>query len=159
MSMASICRASARNLAAVTGRRRRCGWFDAVALRRAIVHSSVSGLCMTKLDVLDGLDTIRICVGYRVQGETLTEPPLFRDAFAEIEPVYEEMSGWRESTVGITELEKLPTNARRYVSRIEELLEIPLDLISTGPDREQNIVLRHPFGKPSGNPSGNRFGH
>ncbi len=86
----------------VTGRRRRCGWFDAVALRRAIEHSSVSGLCMTKLDVLDGLETIRICTGYRVGGELLPEPPLFADAYAEAEPVYEEMPGWHESTIGST---------------------------------------------------------
>jgi adenylosuccinate synthase len=130
---------------AVTGRRRRCGWFDAVALRRAIVHSGISGLCMTKLDVLDGLDTIRICVAYRVGGETLTAPPLLRDSFGEIEPVYEEMAGWRESTVGITELARLPQNAQRYLARVEELLEMPLDLISTGPDREQIIIQRHPF--------------
>jgi adenylosuccinate synthase len=131
---------------AVTGRRRRCGWFDAVALRRAIVHSGISGLCLTKLDVLDGLDTIRICVAYRVRGETLTAPPLFRDAYSEIEPVYEEIGGWRESTVGVTELARLPRNAQHYLARIEELLEMPLDLISTGPDREQIIVRRHPFG-------------
>ena len=92
----------------VTGRRRRCGWFDAMALRRSIVHSSVSGLCMTKLDVLDGLETIRLCVGYRVGGETLPEPPLFADAYAEIEPVYEEMPGWKDSTVGVREHGALP---------------------------------------------------
>jgi len=87
-----------------------------------------------------------VCVAYRLHGETLTEPPLFRDAYAEIEPVYEEMGGWRESTVGVTQLDKLPANARRYLTRMEELLEMPLDLISTGPDREQNIIQRHPFG-------------
>jgi adenylosuccinate synthase len=129
----------------VTGRRRRCGWFDAVALRRSIVHSSVSGLCMTKLDVLDGLETIRICVGYRVRGETLPGPPLFADAYADVEPVYEEMPGWQDSTVGVREHGALPLNARRYLERIQELVEVPLDLISTGPDRDQTIVLRHPF--------------
>jgi adenylosuccinate synthase len=129
----------------VTGRRRRCGWFDAVALRRAVVHSSVSGLCVTKLDVLDGLDTIRIAVGYRVNGEQLEEPPLFADAFAEAAPVYEEMPGWRESTAGITDLSALPPNARAYLDRIETLLGVPLDVISTGPDRDQTIVRRHPF--------------
>jgi len=129
----------------VTGRRRRCGWFDAIALRRSILHSSVSGLCVTKLDVLDGLDTIRICVGYRVGGKTSAETPLFTDAYAEIEPVYEELPGWKVSTVGLTEHGALPTNARRYLERIEALVGVPLDLISTGADRDETIVLRHPF--------------
>jgi adenylosuccinate synthase len=130
----------------VTGRRRRCGWFDSVALRRSIVHSSVSGLCITKLDVLDGLDTIRVCVGYRNGGQVTREPPLFADAFAEVEPVYEELPGWKESTVGLTTYAQLPVNARRYLERIEALVGVPLDLISTGPDRDQTIVRRHPFG-------------
>ncbi|MFO1402033.1 MAG: adenylosuccinate synthase [Steroidobacteraceae bacterium] len=130
----------------VTGRRRRCGWFDSVALRRSIVHSSVSGLCITKLDVLDGLDTLRICVGYRNGGQVTAEPPLFADAFAEVEPVYEELPGWPDSTVGITEYARLPANARRYLERIEQVVGVPLDLISTGPDRDQTIVRRHPFG-------------
>jgi adenylosuccinate synthase len=131
----------------VTGRRRRCGWFDSVALRRSIVHSSVSGLCITKLDVLDGLDTLRICVGYRNGGQVTAEPPLFADAFAEVEPVYEELPGWPDSTVGVTEYARLPANARRYLERIEQLVGVPLDLISTGPDRDQTIVRRHPFGE------------
>jgi len=139
----------------VTGRRRRCGWFDAVALRRSIVHSSVSGLCVTKLDVLDGLETIRLCVGYRVGGETLPGPPLFADAYADVEPVYEEVPGWQDSTVGVREHAALPLNARRYLERIEQLLGVPLDLISTGADRDQTIVLRHPFDALSG-PSGIR---
>ncbi|MGH8144225.1 MAG: adenylosuccinate synthase [Steroidobacteraceae bacterium] len=134
-----------REFGSVTGRRRRCGWFDAVALRRAIVHSSVSSLCMTKLDVLDGLDVIRICVGYRLGGQTLSEPPLFVDAYAEAEPVYEEMPGWKQSTVGATDLAALPVNAQRYLARIEALVGVPLDLISTGPDRDQTIIRRHPF--------------
>jgi len=135
-----------REFGSVTGRRRRCGWFDAVALRRAIVHSSVSSLCMTKLDVLDGLDVIRICIGYRLGGQTLSEPPLFVDAYAAAEPVYEEMPGWKETTVGATDLAALPANAQRYLARIEELVGVPLDLISTGPDRDQTIIRRHPFG-------------
>ena len=130
----------------VTGRRRRCGWFDSVALRRSIVNSSVSGLCITKLDVLDGLDTIRICVGYRINGVVTPEPPLSVGGYADVEPIYEEMPGWRESTVGITDYEALPGNARRYLERLERLVDVPLDMISTGPDREQTIVLRHPFG-------------
>jgi adenylosuccinate synthase len=130
---------------AVTGRRRRCGWFDAVALRRSIVHSSVSGLCMTKLDVLDGLDTIRVCVGYRRDGQTRAEPPMLTDGFAEVEPVYEELPGWKESTVGVTRYDALPPAARSYLERIQVLAGVPIDVISTGPDRDQTIVLRHPF--------------
>ena len=134
---------------AVTGRRRRCGWFDAVALRRSIIHSSVSGLCITKLDVLDGLETINLCTGYRMRGDARrqihTEPPLLVDAFADVEPVYEQMPGWKESTVGVTRHEALPANARAYLRRIEQLAGAPIDVISTGPDRDQTIVLRHPF--------------
>jgi adenylosuccinate synthase len=130
----------------VTGRRRRCGWFDSVALKRAIVNSSVSGLCITKLDVLDGLETIRIGVGYRIDGVVTPEPPLTVEGYAAIEPVYEELPGWSESTVGITDYQALPGNARRYLERLEALTRVPLDMISTGPDRDQTIVLRHPFG-------------
>src|SRR5579864_288045 len=130
----------------VTGRRRRCGWFDAVALRRSIVNSSVSGLCITKLDVLDGLDTIRIAVGYRVHGVVSPEPPLSVAGYADVEPVYEELPGWRESTAGITDYEALPDNARRYLERLQVLADVPVDLISTGPERSETIVLRHPFG-------------
>ncbi len=130
---------------AVTGRKRRCGWFDAVALRRSIIHSSVSGLCLTKLDVLDGLDTLQICVGYKSNNVVSKEPPLFADAFADVEPVYEEMPGWKESTIGVKSLDALPKNAREYLKRLEQLAGVPIDIISTGPDREQTIVLRHPF--------------
>jgi len=130
---------------AVTGRKRRCGWFDAVALRRSIIHSSVSGLCLTKLDVLDGLDSLQICVGYKSNGVVSKEPPLFADAFADVEPVYEEMPGWKESTIGVTAYQALPKNARDYLERLQELAVVPIDIISTGPDRDQTIVLRHPF--------------
>jgi adenylosuccinate synthase len=131
----------------VTGRRRRCGWFDSVALRRSIVHSSVSGLCITKLDVLDGLDILRICVGYRMHGEVSAEPPMMSvEGYAGIEPVYEELPGWRESTVGATAYDALPLNARRYLERLQALVRVPIDMISTGSDREQTILLRHPFG-------------
>ncbi len=129
----------------VTGRRRRCGWFDAVALRRAVVNSSVSGLCITKLDVLDGLESLRLCVGYRVGGQVHTEPPVFADAYSEVEPVYEEMPGWSESTVGLRQFEQLPVNAQRYLRRVSKLVGVDIDLISTGPDRDQTIILRHPF--------------
>jgi adenylosuccinate synthase len=131
---------------AVTGRRRRCGWFDSVALRRSVVHSSVTGLCVTKLDVLDGLDTLRVAVGYKIDGQVAAEPPMFVDGFAEVQPVYEELPGWKESTIGITAYEKLPLNARRYLERLQELVQVRIDMISTGPDREETIVLRHPFG-------------
>jgi adenylosuccinate synthase len=130
---------------AVTGRKRRCGWFDAVALRRSIIHSSVSGLCLTKLDVLDGLDSLQICVGYKSDGKVSKEPPMYADAFADVEPVYEEMPGWKESTIGVTSYAALPGNARAYLERLQELAAVPIDIISTGPDRDQTIVLRHPF--------------
>ena len=130
---------------ATTGRPRRCGWFDAVALRRSIINSSVSGLCVTKLDVLDGLETIRICVGYEFEGEQISGLPVVVDRFAEYTPVYEEMPGWSESTIGLTDYTELPANAQRYLARLEELVGVPLDIISTGPDREQTIIKRHPF--------------
>ncbi|HXS28252.1 MAG TPA: adenylosuccinate synthase [Steroidobacteraceae bacterium] len=130
----------------VTGRRRRCGWFDAVVLRRCVIQSSVTGLAITKLDVLDALETLRICVGYRIGRETVAEPPLCVDAYAEVEPVYEELPGWKQSTAGVTELAALPANARRYLERIETLAGVPIDMISTGPDRERTIVLRKLFG-------------
>ena len=130
---------------ATTGRPRRCGWFDAVALRRAIQINSVSGLCVTKLDVLDGLDTLRLCVGYKCDGEEQKVAPVGAEAFATCEPIYEELPGWQESTVGVTRYEDLPDNAKAYLSRIEEIVQTPVDIISTGPDRDQNVVRRHPF--------------
>jgi len=131
---------------ATTGRPRRCGWFDAVALRRSIRLNSVSGLCVTKLDVLDGLDTIRICVGYRTTDGIRDRPPMAAEHYADCEPVYEDMPGWKQSTVGITSHGDLPANARAYLDRIAEIVETPIDIISTGPDREETIVERHPFG-------------
>ncbi|KPK54585.1 MAG: adenylosuccinate synthase [Gammaproteobacteria bacterium] len=130
---------------ATTGRPRRCGWFDAVSLRRSIRLNSVSGLCVTKLDVLDGLDTIKICVGYRIGGQVRELPPLMAEHYADCEPVYEDMPGWKESTIGITAHEDLPDNAKRYLQRIEDLVDTPVDVISTGPDRAETIVKRHPF--------------
>jgi adenylosuccinate synthase len=129
----------------VTGRRRRCGWFDSVALRRSIVNSSVTGLCITKLDVLDGLDLIRVCIGYRRGGIVSPEPPMSTEGYAAVEPVYEELPGWSESTVGVTAYEALPENARRYLERLAVLVGAPIDMISTGADRGQTIMLRHPF--------------
>jgi adenylosuccinate synthase len=130
---------------ATTGRPRRCGWFDAVALRRSIINSSVSGLCVTKLDVLDELETIQICVGYQIDGKPIAGVPVVVDRFAECEPVYEEHRGWQQSTVGITQFDDLPANARDYLARIEELAGVPVDIVSTGPDREQTIIKQHPF--------------
>ncbi len=131
---------------ATTGRPRRCGWFDAVALRRSIINSSVSGLCVTKLDVLDELETIQICVGYTIDGESIPGLPVVVDRFAKCKPVYEEWSGWQESTVGVTNYGDLPQKALDYLTRIEELAGVPVDIISTGPDREQTIIKTHPFG-------------
>ena len=131
---------------ATTGRPRRCGWFDAVALRRSIINSSVSGLCVTKLDVLDELETIQICSGYAIDGEPIAGLPVVVDRFAQCTPIYEEWPGWQESTVGITKFDDLPQKARDYLARIEELAGVPIDIISTGPDREQTIIKTHPFG-------------
>ena len=130
---------------AVTGRPRRCGWFDAIAMRRAVMHNSLSSLGVTKLDVLDGLDTLRICTGYRIDGEVRDEPPLLPHRFAECVPVYEEHKGWSEPTHGVTDFSKLPANARSYLARMEELAGVPIDIVSTGPDRAETIILRHPY--------------
>jgi adenylosuccinate synthase len=128
-----------------TGRPRRCGWFDAVAARRSIFNNSLSGLCITKLDVLDGLDTIRLCVGYSSGGRTLDQPPLGAEALSECQPIYEDMPGWQESTVGVRREADLPKNARAYLARIAEITGTPIDIISTGPDRADTIILRHPL--------------
>ncbi len=130
---------------ATTGRARRCGWFDAVALRRSKQINSLTGLCITKLDVLDGLESIQICTGYEWNGKTCTTLPSGAEAIANCKPVYEEMPGWSDSTVGIKDFDQLPVNAKAYLKRIEEIIETPVDIVSTGPDREETIVLRHPF--------------
>jgi len=130
---------------ATTGRPRRCGWFDGVALRRSRMTNGISGLCVTKLDVLDGIDEIRICVGYRTPDGDTSASPMGAEAMAQVEPIYEALPGWHDSTFGITAYDKLPANARRYLERISEVAESPIDIISTGPDRAQTIVLRHPF--------------
>ncbi len=135
---------------ATTGRLRRCGWFDAVALRRAGRINSLSGLCITKLDVLDDLENIQICVGYQQQGRWLTTLPLGAEAVGDCEPVYETMPGWKGSTLGLREYTELPKNAKRYLDRIAEIAGIPIDIISTGPDRLDTIVLRHPFDRARG---------
>jgi adenylosuccinate synthase len=128
-----------------TGRPRRCGWFDAVIVRRAVLNSGVTGLCVTKLDVLDGLPAVRICTGYRLDGEVHAAPPLRVDRYDDVEPVYEELPGWSASTLGARRLEDLPAAARAYLARVEELVGVPIDMVSTGADRDHNIILRHPF--------------
>ncbi|HEX5420006.1 MAG TPA: adenylosuccinate synthase [Gammaproteobacteria bacterium] len=128
-----------------TGRPRRCGWFDAVPLKRTAFSNTLTGLCLTKLDVLDGLDEVKICVGYRLDGVERSTPPLLVERLSECEPVYESLPGWKASTNGVTEYGKLPNEAHAYIRRIEEIVGVPVDLISTGPSREAVIVRRHPF--------------
>ena len=133
-------------LGATTGRKRRCGWFDAVAVRRAVQLNSISGFCLTKLDVLDGLTEVKICVGYRQpDGSVSTVPPMAAEGYELVTPVYESMPGWTESTFGVQSLDALPQAARDYIKRLEEITEVPIDIVSTGPDRVQTIVLRHPY--------------
>jgi len=130
-----------------TGRPRRCGWFDAVALKRSIQINGVSGLCMTKLDVLDGVESLSLGVGYKLNGsdEIGDILPTGADSLVNCEPVYEEIPGWMENTAGIKEFDQLPKAAQNYLRRIEEVCDVPIDMISTGPDREDTILLRHPF--------------
>lgn len=134
-----------REFGSVTARPRRCGWLDAVALKRSVQVNSISGLCVTKLDVLDNMETIRIAVGYRCHGQEFTAPPIDTEVMQQCQPVYEEMPGWKESTFGKTRLNDLPKNALAYLRRVEELTGASVDMISTGPDREQIIILRHPY--------------
>jgi adenylosuccinate synthase len=130
---------------ATTGRKRRCGWLDMVALKRSFAINSVTGICITKLDVLDGLETIKICTSYHLDGQDVDAPPVGADAFERCEPHYIECPGWSESTAGVKALEDLPVNARRYLETIEQLSGLPIDLISTGPDRMETLIRRHPF--------------
>lgn len=132
---------------AVTGRARRCGWFDAVAMRRAIQVNSISGFCMTKLDVLDGLDEVKICVAYKLpNGEVVDYAPLAAKDWEGVEPIYETLPGWKENTFGVTAIEKLPENTRNYIKRIEEVTGVPIAILSTGPDRVETMILENPFG-------------
>ena len=135
---------------ATTGRPRRCGWFDAVAMKRSIQISGISGLCVTKLDVLDGVETLRLGVGYKLRKDGKEEElgsilPIGADELAHCKPIYEEMPGWMDSTVGIKDFKQLPKAAQNYLRRMESVCEVPVDMISTGPSREETIVLRHPF--------------
>jgi adenylosuccinate synthase len=129
----------------VTGRPRRCGWFDAASLRRAVEINGITGLCITKLDVLDGLDTVRVAVGYKVRGERRDLLPVGADALSICAPIYEEHPGWKESTAGVKTFDELPKNAQSYLRRLEVLVGAPIAIISTGPDRLETIVLKHPF--------------
>jgi adenylosuccinate synthase len=130
----------------VTGRPRRCGWFDAAALKRAVQLNGLSGICITKLDVLDGLDTVRVAVGYKVGNERRDILPVGAEALAICEPIYEEHPGWKESTFGVKTFNALPQAARSYLKRLEALTGAPIAIISTGPERDETIVLKHPFG-------------
>ena len=129
----------------VTGRPRRCGWLDIPALTRSLQLNGVDGLCITKLDVLDGMREIRICTSYTVRGNPVALLPSGADAVAECVPVYESLPGWSESTVGARTIEALPANARKYLERIEALTRAPIAMVSTGPDRDETILKRHPF--------------
>ena len=135
-----------REFGTVTGRKRRCGWFDVPALKRSIQINGVTGLCITKLDVLDGLPELKICTGYKLNGKHVELLPMGSDEVAGCEPILETMPGWSESTVGATTHEALPAAARAYLARIEELCEISIDIVSTGPERKETILRRHPFG-------------
>ena len=128
-----------------TGRSRRCGWFDAALLKRSAQVNGLSGLCITKLDVLDGLKELKLCTGYQLDGQLTDILPMGADDIERCTSVYETMAGWSECTVGITQFDKLPTNARLYLQRIEQVTGVPIHMVSTGPDREQTIMLRHPY--------------
>jgi adenylosuccinate synthase len=128
-----------------TGRSRRCGWFDAALLKRSAQVNGLSGLCITKLDVLDGLSELKLCVGYKLDGETIDILPMGADEIARCEPIYETLPGWSESSVGVTRYEDLPTNAQAYLKRIEEATGVPVHVVSTSPDRDHTILLHHPY--------------
>ncbi len=130
---------------ATTGRQRRCGWLDIVSLNRSLKINSVTGICITKLDVLDELETIKIAVAYNLNGQRVTTPPVGSDRFEECEPEFIEMPGWQQSTVGMKTYDELPQAAKDYLNKIEELTGTPVDIISTGPDRAETIIVRHPF--------------
>ncbi len=135
-----------REVGTVTKRKRRCGWFDAAALRRSARINGLTGLCITKLDVLDGIVELDICTGYELDGKVVDMLPVGADDVARCKPIYESLPGWSESTFGISRWEDLPANAQSYLKRLEALCEVPVDIVSTGPERDETIVLRHPFG-------------
>ena len=130
---------------ATTGRPRRCGWLDMVALRRTRQVCGLSALCITKLDVMDGMDEVKICTAYRYQGKELSLPPYGADAMANCEPIYESLPGWSGATQGVRDYDSLPENAKKYLDRISELSGLPIDIVSTGAERDDTIVLKHAF--------------
>ncbi|MGR8951126.1 MAG: adenylosuccinate synthase [Gammaproteobacteria bacterium] len=130
---------------ATTGRKRRTGWFDAVAMRKSVKLNSISGICLTKLDVLDGLDKVGICTAYRLNGKITETAPLGADQYQQCEAVIEEMPGWSETTAGVTGYAALPENAKAYIKRLEQLVGVKVTILSTGPDRDETIILEHPF--------------
>lgn len=130
---------------ATTGRQRRCGWFDAVAVRRACIINGITGICLTKLDVMDTLQSVKICTSYKSNGDELDYPPTGGDLLYDCEPVYEEMPGWQATTAGVTEMDKLPANAQTYIKRLEELVQVPIHIVSTGPERSENVMVKNPF--------------
>ncbi|HVY24104.1 MAG TPA: adenylosuccinate synthase [Steroidobacteraceae bacterium] len=138
-------RVKGNEFGSVTGRPRRCGWFDAAALKRAVQLNGVNGICFTKLDVLDGLETVRVAVGYKVNGKIRDILPVGAEALSICEPVYEDYPGWKESTVGVKSFNQLPKNAQVYLNRLEQLVGAPLSIISTGPDRNETIIKQHPL--------------
>jgi adenylosuccinate synthase len=136
-----------KEIGTVTKRKRRCGWFDAAALKRSALINGLSGLCITKLDVLDGIKVLKICIGYELEGKKLNLLPLGSDQVKNCKPIFIEMAGWENSTFGVNNWSDLPKNAQNYLSKLEELCEVPLHIVSTGPERDETIMLHHPFEK------------
>ena len=134
-----------REFGTVTGRKRRCGWFDAVMVRQAVMMAGITGIALTKLDVLDGFETLKICIGYEVDGKRIDYFPTNINAQKACNPIYEEMPGWRETTFGARSWADLPANAIKYIRRLEELIHIPVALLSTSPEREDTILVKDPF--------------
>ena len=134
-----------REFGTVTGRKRRCGWFDAAALRRSAMINGLTGLCITKLDVLDGIDELKICKGYMLDGKLLDLLPLGADEVARCEPIYETISGWKDTTFGVKSWEDLPVAAKKYLERLEQLTGVPIAIVSTGPERDETIVRQRIF--------------
>jgi adenylosuccinate synthase len=134
-----------RRKGVTTGRSRRCGWFDAALLKRSAQINGLSGLCITKLDVLDGIEELQLCVGYELDGEKIDLLPLGADDIERCKPIYESIPGWTDSTVGVTDYDKLPVNARRYLDRIAEVTGVPIAMVSTSPDRDHTILMHNPY--------------
>ena len=134
-----------KEIGTVTKRKRRCGWFDAAALRRSARINGLTGLCITKLDVLDGIDSLNICTGYELDGKIVDMLPVGADDVARCKPIYETVAGWHENTFGVKTWDNLPKNAQNYLNRLEELCEVKIAIVSTGPERDETIVIEHPF--------------